>query len=106
MEAICEPVTSCVIKLRKVNKMSPEKLKQRLESLGPLTNAEIIDLTGTQDHYQAVIVSPEFTGKIMIEQHRMVLELVQEEIDSGEVHALSLKTYTPEQYKPLTQSRA
>ena len=38
-------------------------------------------------------------GKMMIEQHRMVLGLVQREIDSGEVHALTLKTYTPEQFE-------
>ena len=78
--------------------MSPDLLRQKLESLGPETRAEIIDLTGTQDHYQAVIVSPLFAGKIMIEQHRMVLAMVQKEIDSGEVHALTLKTYTPEQF--------
>lgn len=79
--------------------MSPDQLKSRLESLAPQTRAEIVDLTGTQDHYQAVVVSSAFSGKLMIDQHRMVMGLVQTEIDSGEVHALTLKTYTPEQYK-------
>lgn len=54
-------------------------------------------MTGTQDHYQAVIVSPAFTNKKMIEQHRMVMALVKAEVDSGEVHALTFKTYTPEE---------
>jgi stress-induced morphogen len=41
---------------------------------------------------------------MMIEQHRMVLGLVQSEIDSGDVHALTLKTYTPEQFNKIKKS--
>lgn len=81
--------------------MNPVQLKERLESLAPATQVTVVDLTGTQDHYQAVVVSPLFEGKMMIEQHRMVLKLVQSEIDSGEVHALTLKTYTPEQFNKI-----
>jgi stress-induced morphogen len=75
--------------------MTPEQLKARIQTLGPGTEIEVIDLTGTQDHYQAIIVSPAFEGKMMIEQHRMVYKLFQTEVDSGEVHALTLKTSTP-----------
>lgn len=74
--------------------MTPEQLKTRLESLAPGTRAEVVDLTGTMDHYQATITSPAFAGKMMIDQHRMVLALVQAEVDSGEVHALTMKTFT------------
>lgn len=76
--------------------MNPIALKQKLEGLAPGTKAEVVDLTGTQDHYQAVIISPVFAGKMTLERHRMVLALVQAEVDSGEIHALSLKTHTPE----------
>ena len=38
-------------------------------------------------------------GKLMIEQHRLVMGIFQAEIDSGEVHALTLKTYSPAQYE-------
>ena len=78
--------------------MTPTQLKQKIETLAPQTQAEITDLTGTQDHYQAVIISPVFEGKKMMEQHRLVLDLLQPDVDSGEVHALTLKTYTPEQF--------
>ena len=84
--------------------MKPIELKLKLETLAPDTRAEVTDLTGTQDHYQAVIVSPAFAGKMMIEQHRMVFGLVQAEVDSGEVHALTLKTYTPEQFNKLNKN--
>lgn len=79
--------------------MTPIELKTKIETLAPGTQAEILDLTGTQDHYQAIIISPLFEGKMMIDQHRLVYELLQSEVNSGEVHALTLKTYTPEQYQ-------
>lgn len=79
--------------------MTPDQLKARFETLAAGTTAQVTDLTGTLDHYQAVIVSPAFEGKMMIEQHRMVYQLVQSEIDSNEVHALTLKTYTPKQFQ-------
>lgn len=79
--------------------MTPEQVKARIQTLAPGTDAEIIDLTGTQDHYQAIIISPAFEGKMMIEQHRMVMGVLQAEIDSGEVHALTMKTFSPAQYK-------
>ena len=79
--------------------MTPDRLKAKIETLAPGTSAEIIDLTGTQDHYQAIIISPAFEGKMMIAQHRMVMGLLQAEIDSGEVHALTMRTFSPDQYK-------
>lgn len=79
--------------------MTPTELKKKIETLAPETQVEVIDLTGTSDHYQAIIISPAFEGKMMIDQHRMVYQLLQSEVDSGEVHALTLKTYTPAQYK-------
>lgn len=79
--------------------MSPDELKNRIERLAPGTSVEVMDLTGTQDHYQAIVVSPAFEGKMMIQHHRLVMGLLQAEIDSGEVHALTLRTFSPEQYK-------
>ncbi len=80
--------------------MTPDQVKVRIqEKLGSGTEAEIIDLTGTMDHYQAIIISPSFEGKMMVEQHRMVMGSLQIEIDSGEVHALTMRTFSPAQYK-------
>lgn len=78
--------------------MTPEELKSRIEKLGPGTQVKVRDLTGTMDHYEALIVSPSFEGKMMIEQHRMVFALLEAEMKTEEVHALTLKTYTPEQF--------
>lgn len=78
--------------------MNPEQIKSRILTLGSQTQAKVIDLTGTLDHYQAIVVSPTFVGKMMMEQHKMVYALFQKEIKSGELHALTLKTYKPGQY--------
>ncbi len=79
--------------------LTADQLKARLEALAPGTQAEVTDLTGTQDHWQATIVSPVFEGKMMIEQHRLVMKLMQAEIDSGVVHALTIKTFAPSQVR-------
>ena len=45
------------------------------------------------------MVSPAFKDKMMVDHQRMIMALLKAEIDSNEVHALSMKTYTPEQYE-------
>lgn len=75
--------------------MTPDQLRARIETLSPGTQAQVTDLTGGMDHYRATVVSPSFVGKSLLEQHRMVMRLVHDEIQSGEVHALSLDTLTP-----------
>lgn len=54
----------------------------------------IEDLTGTRDHYSAVVVSPFFEGKSRIEQHQAVYAALGE-LMKGPVHALALSTFTP-----------
>ena len=72
---------------------------ERIKVLAPDTKVEMTDLTGTQDHWQALIVSSAFEGKMVMEQHRLVYALFATEIQSNEVHALTLKTFSPSQYK-------
>ena len=86
--------------------MNPAKLAERIKTLAPGTQVEVVDLTGTQDHYQALVISTAFAGKMMIDQHKMVLDLFQSEIKSNEVHALTLKTFTPEQYVKFGKKRS
>lgn len=55
---------------------------------------EIIDLTGTQDHYECHIASAKFVGLSTMAQHKLVYGALREQL-KGPIHALSLKTYTP-----------
>jgi stress-induced morphogen len=56
-----------------------------------------VDLTGTKDHYQARIVSSAFAGKSLVSQHQLVYRALGAAM-SGPIHALALKTYTPEEW--------
>lgn len=72
--------------------ISVEQISERLnEKLVGITKLEIIDLTGTQDHYEARIVATAFKGKTLIEQHQMVYSALGEWMH-GPIHALALKT--------------
>ena len=70
---------------------STDDLKQRIEAAIPGSNAQVIDLTGTEDHFRAEVVAPEFAGMSRIEQHRRVYAVFGADI-GGPIHALSLVT--------------
>lgn len=72
--------------------MTPEQLKQRLQTAFPDANVEVVDLTGTRDHYQVSIVSGAFKGMTRIQQHKHVMSVFDAELKTGEVHALTIKT--------------
>jgi acid stress-induced BolA-like protein IbaG/YrbA len=83
--------------------MNSEEIKKIIENQWPDSKTQVADLTGTQDHYQVTIVSSAFEGKKMIEQHRLVKSLFDPHIQSGEVHALSLKTYSPAEWEKFNK---
>lgn len=48
-------------------------------------------------HFEAVIVSPAFIGKSMVQQHQLVYAALGDRM-RAEIHALSMQTYTPENW--------
>ena len=52
-------------------------------------------------HFESVIVSNAFVGKSMVQQHQLVYAALGDRMRS-EIHALSMKTYTPEQWNRLS----
>lgn len=56
------------------------------------------NVSGDGHHFEAVIVFAGFTDKSMIQQHRMVYEALGQRMER-DIHALSIKTYTPTQAK-------
>ncbi|MGD8318013.1 MAG: BolA family transcriptional regulator [Myxococcales bacterium] len=75
-----------------------ETLQERIRrGLGSVSHIEVRDLTGTRDHWEALIVSDAFSGKSRIEQHQMVYAALGE-LMAGPVHALALRTYSPESW--------
>lgn len=49
------------------------------------------------DHLAAVVVSPAFEGESLVSQHEMVYDALGDHMTT-DIHALELKTYTPEEY--------
>ena len=57
-----------------------------------------IEVDGDGHHFEAVIVSAAFQGKRSIQRHQMVYAVLGERMRE-EIHALSMKTLTPEEYQ-------
>lgn len=84
--------------------VEPETVEQRIrEGVSDVSHVEVKDLTGTKDHYEAVIVSPVFEGKSRVDQQRMVFAALGE-LMAGPIHALTFKTYTPDTWTAQAQS--
>lgn len=58
-----------------------------------------VEVTGDGSHFEAVVVSEAFEGLTPIKKQRLVMDTVREQIASGELHALSIKTLTPAQLR-------
>lgn len=78
--------------------MKTTELKDRLKSALPEGDFYVKDLTGTEDHFQVVAISQAFQGLSLLEQHRMVYAPLEKDIQ-GAIHALSIKTFTQDQWK-------
>ena len=76
--------------------MKKEDIESKIRAALPDARIELRDLTGTADHWEATIVSQAFAGKSPLERHWMVFAALAEEM-KGPIHALSLKTFTPDQ---------
>ncbi|MBU3759707.1 MAG: BolA family transcriptional regulator [Candidatus Omnitrophica bacterium] len=55
-------------------------------------------------HFKAEIVSPLFKGLAPVERHRLVFQTIAQEMDR-EIHALSLKLYSPEEWLSSHEGR-
>jgi stress-induced morphogen len=71
------------------------ELKERIETALPGSRVAVEDLTGGGDHFRAEIVSDRFEGLSRIQQHKLVYDVFGSDV-GGPIHALSIKTSTPE----------
>jgi acid stress-induced BolA-like protein IbaG/YrbA len=75
-----------------------ERVAERLRAAFPGGSVEVVDLTGTDDHLEARVVSPAFEGRSPVERHKLVYAPLREWIEDDTVHALAIRTWTPAQY--------
>lgn len=65
---------------------------------------EYINVLGDDGtHFEALIVSPSFVGKSMVQQHQLVYAALGDRM-RAEIHALSMRTLTPEAWQKLNNN--
>ena len=74
--------------------VTPESIKQSI--LAGL-DCKHVEVSGDGHHWEAVIVSEAFSGKNKVQQHQMVYKALGDRMRE-EIHALSMKTLTPDQW--------
>jgi acid stress-induced BolA-like protein IbaG/YrbA len=84
--------------------ISPQQVEALIKAEIPDAQVQVQDLTGGGDHLQAIVVSSQFEGKSLIKQHQLVYGALRQEMASEAIHALALKTYTPERWKAIGQA--
>lgn len=57
-----------------------------------------LTVSGDGQHFDAIVVSEEFSGKSRIARQQLVYRTLGDRM-KGEIHALSMKTYTPEEWE-------
>lgn len=74
--------------------MKADAIAAKIRAAIPDAKVTLTDLTGTEDHWKAVVVSAAFAGKSTLQRHRMVFDALADEM-KGPIHALTLETLTP-----------
>ena len=59
------------------------------------TSQVVVENIKGNDHLQVTVIASEFSGLSLIKQHQLVYSALKEELASEAIHALSLKTETP-----------
>ena len=72
------------------------KIREKIRT----THLEVLDLRGG-DHIQVIVVSTDFENKSLVDQHKIVYDILSAEMKTNEIHALSLKTYSPVQWEEV-----
>ena len=75
--------------------MHPEQIKQLILAGMP---CEHLELDGDGQHFEALVVSAEFAGKNRVQRQQRVYQTLRDKLATGELHALSFKTLTPEEW--------
>ncbi len=78
-------------------------IQSRLECLNPV-HLEVANEShmhnvppGSESHFRVTVVSDQFNGKMLVARHRMINQLLAEEL-AGSIHALALHTKTPDEW--------
>jgi acid stress-induced BolA-like protein IbaG/YrbA len=75
--------------------MHPDQIKELIHAG---MTCEHLALDGDGQHFAAIVVSAEFAGMNRVQRQQHVYRILTEKLASGELHAISFKTLTPEEW--------
>jgi len=78
-----------------VTRMTPEEIETLIRAYLPETTATVHSTDNV--HFDAVVVSPSFVGKRTLQRHRLIYGALGTRI-GGDIHALSIQAYTPDEW--------
>ena len=76
---------------------TPEDVKRYIAQA---LDCELVEVQGDGRHFEATIVSAAFAGKSRVARHQLVYKALGERMRE-EIHALSMRTVTPDEYREL-----
>ena len=82
--------------------MDPEQVKQLIQA--GLPDCEV-HVSGDGSHFDATVIGEVFAGLSPVKKQQLVYATLNERITSGELHALSIKTYTPTEWEKASKLR-
>ncbi|MDX2229206.1 MAG: BolA/IbaG family iron-sulfur metabolism protein [Leptolyngbyaceae cyanobacterium bins.349] len=82
--------------------ISPSQVESMIQAQLPEAQVKVMSDDG--EHYEVIVISPVFEGKSLVQQHQLVYKAIQQEMLSGAIHAMAVKTYTPEAWQTATQT--
>ena len=71
--------------------MPAAEIEQLVKAAIPDANIHLVDTAGDNDHYSITVESSQFAGKSRIEQHRIVMAAIGDNM-GGRLHTLSITT--------------
>lgn len=80
--------------------LTAQQLQNYITEKLPCDHIQVAGDDGT--HFEAVIVSPAFVGKNMVQQHQLVYGALGDRM-RAEIHALSMRTFTPDAWAKLSR---
>ncbi len=72
-------------------------IKTAIEKVLPEATVYVADPNNDGEHFEAIVISPTFEGQMLVRQHQVVMNALKEKFATT-VHALALKTFTPEKW--------
>ena len=80
--------------------MNPDDVKQRIAA--HLPDCEV-SVTGDGSHFEAIVVGGVFAGMSALKKQQLVYASVNDLITSGDLHALTIKAHTPEEWEKASK---